>query len=304
MDTPQSKAFWLGRNLQIMWFALAVGKNPQEQTLTVLKRSIDGFARSLDLQVDVPPPAEILKSVGSLREGIRMDLAIARTQFVANCYVFGFDFTSWANFRGGYGQDNPVESTVDLAKVEATLRTEASELGLLPELEQSIAVAKDPAVTSEQFKKVIGTDMVLKMSAKLNATTGPPTSNRLFIVMPMDPEDQRLPEVLDSIQQAGKTLGLEAFRADELASPGRITDNIVQSLKSAAFVVVDLTHSRSNVYWEAGYTHGLGKIPIYVARKGTDLAFDIKDYPVIYFANVVELREKLVVRLKGMMTGP
>jgi len=44
----------------------------------------------------------------------------------------------------------------------------------------------------------------------------------------------------------------------------------------------------------------LGKIPIYIARDGTELHFDVKDYPVIMFRNMKELRERVIKRLRAI----
>jgi len=74
----------------------------------------------------------------------------------------------------------------------------------------------------------------------------------------------------------------------------------LESIRKAEFVIVDLTEERPNVFFEAGYAHGIGKLPIYIARDGTDIHFDVKDYPVIMFRNMKELREGLVRRLRAI----
>ena len=65
-------------------------------------------------------------------------------------------------------------------------------------------------------------------------------------------------------------------------------------------MIVDLTASKPNVFDEAGYAHALGKTPIYVARHGTKLEFDLKDYPVIFFRNMKQLKDSLEKRLRGL----
>lgn len=121
-----------------------------------------------------------------------------------------------------------------------------------------------------------------------------------FIAMAMDDEDSQLPDVLDSIKEAADRCGLVAERVDEPASNDRITDRILESIRKAEYVIVDLTGSRPNVFYEAGYAQGLGKTPIYVARRGTHLEFDLKDYPVIFFENMRALKEGLEKRLRGL----
>ncbi len=309
MNTAQSKAFWLGHYLNILFQNLASGGDPQSADNLKLKRHIDGFARSLGLQVEMPRSDNVEDGIADLRETIKLDIAVVGTEFVANCYLFGLDYSAWAVVRGGYkeaGSNNLVVDPalmVDTAKVEANLLNRASEVGLKAEFTDCLNAAKNPALSREQFNQYALEEVLLRMTARLDAA-GPrkSASNRLFIVMPMIEEDPTLYDVLDAIKVAGQELNLNAIRIDEIESSGKITDNLVEELKKAAFVVVDLTHSRPNVYWEAGFTHGLGKTPIYVARKGTNLAFDIKDYPVIYFRNNRELKELLAKRLKAMVT--
>jgi hypothetical protein len=115
--------------------------------------------------------------------------------------------------------------------------------------------------------------------------------------MPILETDPALDDVVETITEVASSVGLAAYRVDQLDSSGRITDSIINGLKSAGHVVVDLTHARPNVYWEAGFCHGLGKLPVYIARKGTIPEFDVKDYPVIYYSNMKQLRQGLKKRL-------
>ena len=95
------------------------------------------------------------------------------------------------------------------------------------------------------------------------------------------------------------TCGIHAERVDEQQSNERITDRILESIRKAEFVIVDLTHERPNVFYEAGYAHALGKTPVYLARVGTPIHFDIKDYPVIEYRNMKELKEGLYKEIAG-----
>ncbi|MDD5214979.1 MAG: hypothetical protein PHQ03_05510 [Methylococcales bacterium] len=121
-----------------------------------------------------------------------------------------------------------------------------------------------------------------------------------FIVMAINPDKHDLVDVLDAIKAVTKQCGIRAERVDEAQTNERITDRILESIKKAEFVIVDLTYSRPNVFYEAGYAQGLNKTPIYIARDGTHLEFDIKDYPVIFFNNMPQLRNDLEARLKAI----
>jgi len=121
-----------------------------------------------------------------------------------------------------------------------------------------------------------------------------------FVAMPMDRDDHDLEDVLDAIKEACGRCGIRAERIDEPESNERITDRMLESIRRAEYVIVDLTKSRPNVYYEAGYAQGLGKTPIYIAREGTALEFDLKDYPIILFPNLRVLKERLQQRIRGL----
>ena len=118
--------------------------------------------------------------------------------------------------------------------------------------------------------------------------------------MPMDPNNSKLEDVLDAIKEAADRCGLHAERVDEPEYNERITDRILESIERAEHVIVDLSQSKPNVYFEAGYAHAIRKLPVYVAEEGTKLEFDLKDYPVIFFKNFKELKDKLEKRLRAI----
>lgn len=121
-----------------------------------------------------------------------------------------------------------------------------------------------------------------------------------FIAMAMDPQEPQLEDVLDAIKEGSERCGIIAERIDEAVSNEPITARMLSAIEEAEFVVVDLTKPRPNVYYEAGYAQGLGKTPVYVARQGTEIPFDIKDYPVILYPNMRELKALLAERLTSV----
>jgi hypothetical protein len=124
-----------------------------------------------------------------------------------------------------------------------------------------------------------------------------------FVAMPMDENDHALVDVLEAIKAGAGECGMIAERVDDDERNERITDRVLESIRKAEFVIVDLSKARPNVFFEAGYAHGIGKIPIYIARANTELHFDVQDYPVIFFHNMKELRERLVRRLRANAGG-
>jgi hypothetical protein len=122
--------------------------------------------------------------------------------------------------------------------------------------------------------------------------------------MAIDKDDHLLVDVLEAIKESPSKCGIKAERVDEVETNDRIKERILESIIKAEFVIVDLTKERPNVFFEAGFAHGIGKIPIYLARHGTPIHFDLKDYPIIEFRNMKELKEKLTKRLVALSGQP
>ena len=124
--------------------------------------------------------------------------------------------------------------------------------------------------------------------------------NYAFVAMAIDKKDSSLEDVLDAIKEGASRCGVQAERIDESESNERITDRILESITKAEYVIVDLTYSKPNVYYEAGYAQGIGKIPIYLAKEGTTLEFNLKDYPVIFYRNTKNLKDALEKRIRDL----
>lgn len=118
-----------------------------------------------------------------------------------------------------------------------------------------------------------------------------------FIIMAMLDDDPQLVDVHEAITGVCSAAGLKAQRVDEIEHSGRITDKIIECITKASVVIADLTHNRPNCFYEAGVAHGMNKNVIFTARQGTELHFDIKDYSVIFYSNMVELRTGLQRRI-------
>src|SRR5256885_7344918 len=67
------------------------------------------------------------------------------------------------------------------------------------------------------------------------------------------------------------------FRLDETRPAGRITDRLLQELRTASLCIADLTGNRPNVMWEVGYAMALECPTIILTQSLAELSFDIKD---------------------------
>jgi hypothetical protein len=116
------------------------------------------------------------------------------------------------------------------------------------------------------------------------------TSNSVFIVMSFKKDYDNL---YNAYAAVCKDAGFVAVRTDQVTSLERITPRILDGIKHSAFVIADVTEKSLNVFYEIGFAEGLGRPVIVTAREGTDLPFDIKDTPIIFWSSLEELAQKL-----------
>jgi len=123
-----------------------------------------------------------------------------------------------------------------------------------------------------------------------------------FVIMPMEADDDHLDKVFKAIRRSWASNGIEAKRADDHhAVDRRITDVMMNALVNADYVVCDLSRDRPNVYYEAGYAQALGKPVLFVAETGTDVHFDLRDYPITFYDDPQHLQEQLEPRVTTLL---
>lgn len=107
-------------------------------------------------------------------------------------------------------------------------------------------------------------------------------------------------DVYASYAEICRQFGFQAERTDESASLERIVPRVERGIKQCAFVLADVTEMGPNVFYEVGLANGLGKQVIMTAKKGTQLPFDVSDFPVIFWEAQEDLKEGLRKRLAGI----
>ena len=115
----------------------------------------------------------------------------------------------------------------------------------------------------------------------------------------------------EAIRPAIECAGFEAKRIDEDDQAVKIDDAIMNAIRRSRFLVVDLTHgcdgARGGVYFEAGFALGLDIDVIFCCRKRLEgqVHFDVRQYSIIYYATLDELRQRLEDRIVNRMgEGP
>lgn len=110
-------------------------------------------------------------------------------------------------------------------------------------------------------------------------------------------------EVFESvIVPACKSVGLTAVRADQIALPGEITDQIFRRLRDDDVVIADVSGANANVMYELGLRHTTGKLTIQIGEYG-QLPFDVSSIRTIQFSRsargLIDARKALAATLEA-----
>ena len=133
-----------------------------------------------------------------------------------------------------------------------------------------------------------------------SSPTASVTSGDFFVVMPFTESwsegtyafIRRAFERLDISAEQGRL-----YRADEIAAPGQISDQIKKAIETAHVVIADITGVNPNVMWELGYADGQNKAIVILNQDTASSPFDVRDRrQVVYHLSPTPADEELLVR--------
>jgi hypothetical protein len=129
---------------------------------------------------------------------------------------------------------------------------------------------------------------------------------RGFILMPFASDLEWLHQV---IKEAGREAGVTVERADDIAAPGVVIEQVKEAVERAEVVVAVCTHQNANVFFEMGLAWRDHR-PILVAAGTEDLPFDIRHFRTLLYGRDTpgedrsSLCERLVEAMKAVLTEP
>ena len=124
----------------------------------------------------------------------------------------------------------------------------------------------------------------------------------VFVIMPFKDTLQDLYEL--GIKPACEAAGADCHRLDELIIPGGMVDALYEKIAGADVLVAEMSEPNENVYYEAGYAHGLGKPVVFMSRSVDAIPFDISQYQHLIYGVIREVKDKLVPLIRHYLDHP
>jgi hypothetical protein len=124
---------------------------------------------------------------------------------------------------------------------------------------------------------------------------------QVAVMMPFKAEFDKTYEAL---KRACSTIGLSAVRADDIWRNNTFLQDIFELIYCSKVVVVDFSERNSNVMYETGIAHTLGRKVIPITRDLKDIPSDLGSYRALkYLPNMeglAELEKQLAIRLSSV----
>jgi hypothetical protein len=116
-----------------------------------------------------------------------------------------------------------------------------------------------------------------------------PPQKLCFIIRPIGDADTPIRDNSDMlvdliIAPVLEPRGYRVERADRIASPGTITDQVINHVLDAELVIADLTGHNPNAFYELGLRHREAKPTIHMITKGQHIPFDVSDSRAVEYS--------------------
>lgn len=113
------------------------------------------------------------------------------------------------------------------------------------------------------------------------------------LVSVMMPFDRRFDDVHTALTNAATQCDMQCLRANDIWDHDAIIQDIVSLISRSRIVVCDCTGRNSNVFYEAGIAHCLGKDVILVSQQEADVPFDLRHLRYVQYLDNSEGRARL-----------
>lgn len=127
------------------------------------------------------------------------------------------------------------------------------------------------------------------------------------LVSVMMPFEMSFDGVLDAIKKSCAEIGMNCLRADDIWESSTIIQDVFKLIFCSSIVIVDFSGRNSNVFYEAGIAHTLGKNVVPITQSLDDVPFDLRHHRVLRYLNntqgLDDLSNSLKSRLKTLKSS-
>lgn len=189
---------------------------------------------------------------------------------------------------------------LDEAHTEASI---ASEDTLLKRIAEAFSgpAARSLIASSAKAAKVL----LRERGSSALPGAAPRAKDNKPVVFAAMPFDRRYDDTyFVAMVHAAKRVGAVCERVDQSNFTRDIVDEIKRLIRSSAAVIVDLSESKPNVLYEAGYAHALEKPVVHICSTSLDrLPFDVRNWNALRYevGSTSTLRSPLTRRLRAAM---
>jgi len=138
--------------------------------------------------------------------------------------------------------------------------------------------------------------------ARANPSEVTKVEKLIFAAMPFAPQYEDVFFV--AMSYAAEQVGAVCDRVDRREFQGNVVEEIHRMIRKSIAVIVDLSESKPNVLYEAGYAHALKKPCIHICSTSMDkLPFDVAQWKTTPYqaGQTHKLRKDLTQRLKAIV---
>lgn len=133
----------------------------------------------------------------------------------------------------------------------------------------------------EAFEPLEKDTLLKSFKVEYSASLLASSSSLCFVIMPFSPEYESVYRQL--IKPVAEPFGLKVLRADDIYSPGVITEQIRVAIHQSVICIADVTGKNPNVLYEVGIAHTLGKPTILLSQSAEQIPFDLRAFRVVIY---------------------
>ena len=175
------------------------------------------------------------------------------------------------------------------------------EAGLMPAEALSAAPSNTPL-----HQYTVGLRDTIEATPRIFRLPAEPRQDRLVSVML--PYQSSFDSVNQAIREVCTSLGLDCQRAKDISDEPEVIQDIFSLIYRSAVVICDLSGRNTNVYYETGIAHTLGRPVVLLTQNDEHVSFDLRHLRFIQYVNngegLEELKPKLRARLRTLLRLP